>query len=74
MDAREEWIARHADEIRRVLSNGKLRTELLALLGGDNHQAKRRQRLAELEEQVNGMELTLRLRSDDACPSMKLSD
>jgi hypothetical protein len=30
--------------------------------------------VAELEEQVNGMELTLRLRSDDACPSMKLSD
>ena len=62
MDAREAWIARHAAEIRAVLADAGVRAELVGILGGDDQEQRRQRRLAELEQELDGMELTLRLR------------
>lgn len=49
MDERETWIAKHAAELARVLADPQARAEVLALLGGDDHEAQRQRRLAQLE-------------------------
>ena len=65
MEAREQWIARHAAEIRAVLADAGVREEVLGLLGGDDQEQRRLRRLAELATELDGMELTLRLRRDN---------
>jgi hypothetical protein len=65
MDAREAWIERHAAELRRVLRDPQVRAEVVALLGGDDQEQRRQRRLAELATELDGMELTLRLRRND---------
>jgi hypothetical protein len=65
MEAREQWIARHAAEIRAVLADAGVRDEVLGLLGGDDQEQRRQRRLAELATELDGMELTLRLRRDN---------
>ncbi len=64
MDEREQWISAHAAELRRVLADVEARTEVLALLGGDNQETKRQRRLAELEQELAGMEIRWRLGGD----------
>jgi len=64
MDEREQWISAHAAELRRVLADPEARTEVLALLGGDNQETKRQRRLAELEQELAGMEIRWRLGGD----------
>jgi hypothetical protein len=65
VDAREAWIQRHAAELRAVLADPQARAEVLALLGGDDPEARRARRLAELEQLV-GTELRWRLRDGHA--------
>jgi hypothetical protein len=62
---REQWIENHAAELRHVLSDPGVRAELAGLLGGDDQEQRRQRRLAELEHEIEGMELTLRLRRND---------
>lgn len=50
--------------IRAALADPAVRAELLALLGGDDGQ-RRARRLAELEQQLSEMELTLRMGDGD---------
>ncbi len=65
MDAREVWIEAHAAELRGVLADAGVRREVVGLLGGDDQEARRERRLAELAQEVNRMELTIRVREDD---------
>jgi hypothetical protein len=51
VDERQAWIARHAAELARVLENPQARAEILALLEGDDQQAQRKRRVAELEQE-----------------------
>jgi hypothetical protein len=60
----EAWVAEHAALIRRVLADPEVRADVLALLAGDDHQARRRRRLAELEQELARMEIRWRLGDD----------
>jgi hypothetical protein len=57
VDAREQWIAEHAADFRRVLADAEVRAEVLALLNGDDQETRRKRRLAELEQELAGYEL-----------------
>jgi hypothetical protein len=60
----EAWITKHAALIRRVLADPEVRADVLALLAGDDAQARRRRRLVELEQELAGMEIRWRLGDD----------
>jgi hypothetical protein len=64
-DAREAWIERNAAELRRALDNAEIRARVLGLVVGDDSDARRRKRLQELEQALDGMEVTWKLGSDD---------
>jgi hypothetical protein len=64
-DERDRWIQRNASELQRALANPAVRAELLALLGGDVDQQRRQRRLAELAQELDGMEVTWKLWRDD---------
>jgi hypothetical protein len=61
VDDREAWIQRHAQELRRVLANPQARAEVLALLGGDDQETRRQQRLEELATELADVEVTWKL-------------
>ena len=52
LDERERWIARHAAILKAVLEDPQARAEVLALLGGDDHETRRQRRLAQLETEL----------------------
>ena len=58
MDDREAWIRRHAEELRAVLADPQVRAEVLALLGGDDQDTRRQQRLEELATGPADIEVT----------------
>jgi hypothetical protein len=64
-DAREAWIERNAAELRRVLADPQIRAHVLGLVAGDDTDARRRKRLQELAQALDGMEVTWKLGSDD---------
>jgi hypothetical protein len=63
-DAREAWIRTVAESIRAALDNPAVRREITNLLTGDDE--RRQRRLEQLACELDGKELTLKLRSDDA--------
>jgi hypothetical protein len=62
-DMREAWIQQNAAPLRRAISEPETHSRIIALLTGDE-QERRKRRLSALAEELDGMELTLRLRSD----------
>jgi hypothetical protein len=62
-DEREAWIQSVAGAIRRALDDPNVRCEIVGLLCGDDE--RRQRRLTELTTELDGMELTMRLGSDD---------
>jgi hypothetical protein len=57
-DARERWIEAAAADLRAALGNPAVRADLAALLVGDPQDVKRRRRLADLQEELSGFDLT----------------
>jgi hypothetical protein len=66
VDNREAWIQHHAEELRCVLRDPQARAEVLALLGGDDQEARRTRRLAELQAELDQHELTWQRRDQHA--------
>jgi hypothetical protein len=57
-DARERWIEATAAKLRAALEIPAVRADLSALLVGDHQDVKRRRRLADLQEELSGFDLT----------------
>lgn len=57
-DTRERWIEDTAAALRAALDDPAVRDDLAALLVGDLQDVKRRRRLADLEEELSGFDLT----------------
>ena len=62
-DGREAWTRTVAASIRRALDDPAVRAEVVSLLCGDDE--RRQRRLDQLAAELDGMELTMRLRNDD---------
>ena len=65
MDEREEWIARNAAQARWALLDPAACAELLALLGSDDTEQRRKRRLAEARRDLASMELRWKLAEDE---------
>jgi hypothetical protein len=59
VSTREEWIARHTAEVAKALRSPKVRAEVLAILVGEDE--RRTRHLAELAQELEEMEVTLKL-------------
>jgi hypothetical protein len=64
-DERARWIEAMAADMRAALSVPAIREELSGLLVGDPQDAKRRLRLGELREELDGFDLTWQRREGD---------
>jgi hypothetical protein len=65
-DAREAWIERNAAGLRRGLADPQIRARVLGLVAGDDREERRRKRLGELKQELDGMEVRWTVGSDDA--------
>jgi hypothetical protein len=63
-DEREAWIADVATAIRNALDDPAVRHEITNLLAGEDE--RRQRRLQQLATELDRMEITIRLGSDDA--------
>jgi hypothetical protein len=52
----EEWLAVNAARAGRALANPAVRSEVLALMSGDDPEARQRRRREELERELSAME------------------
>jgi hypothetical protein len=59
-----EWIAANAARLGRALARPQVRAELLALLGTDDVERRRRRRLAAARAELVGLELRWRIGED----------
>jgi hypothetical protein len=64
-DAQERWIEAAAVAMGAALADPAIRAELSALLVGDPQDVKRRRRLADLQEELSGFDLTWQRREGD---------
>lgn len=62
---REEWIRENAASLRRTLADPEVRAELLALLGADDEDRRREQRLAAARRELASLELRWKLAEDE---------
>jgi hypothetical protein len=60
---KQEWISSVAAAIRTALDDPTVRREIVDLLTGEDE--RRQRRLQQLATELDGMEITLRLGSDD---------
>jgi hypothetical protein len=63
-DERARWIEAMAADLREALDVPAIREELSGLLVGDPQDAKRRHRLGELREELDGFDLTWQRRGE----------
>jgi hypothetical protein len=68
MDDSRAWIERNGTQLRHALANPTIRAELLALLGGEYQERRRRRRLEEIACDLAAMEVHWRIGDGVADP------
>jgi len=68
MDDSRAWIERDGTRLSHALADPAIRAELLALLGGEYQQLRRRRRLEEIERDLADMEVRWRIGDSVADP------
>jgi hypothetical protein len=68
MDDSRAWIERNGARLSRSLADPTIRAELLALLGGEYQERRRRRRLEEIECELAEMEVRWRIGDGVADP------